>query len=34
VRALYTALDQKMGQMSGLSSYLTQQMTLLGRNLG
>jgi flagellar hook-associated protein 2 len=34
VRAQYTALDQQMGQMSGLSSYLTQQMTLLGRNLG
>jgi flagellar hook-associated protein 2 len=34
VRAQYTALDAQMGQLSGLSSYVTQQMSLLNRNLG
>jgi flagellar hook-associated protein 2 len=34
VRAQYTALDQKMGQLTGLSTYVTQQMSLLNRNLG
>ena len=28
LRAQYTALDVTMGQMSSLSSYITQQMTL------
>jgi flagellar hook-associated protein 2 len=29
LRAQYTALDAKMGQLTGLSSYVTQQMNLL-----
>jgi flagellar hook-associated protein 2 len=28
----YTALDTRMGQLSGLSSYVTQQMALLNNN--
>lgn len=34
LRAQYTALDQRMGALSGLSSYVGQQMTLLGKRLG
>jgi flagellar hook-associated protein 2 len=34
VRAQYTALDAQMGQLTGLSSYVTQQMSLLNRNSG
>ena len=34
VRAQYTALDAQMGQLTGLSSYVTQQMTMLNRNSG
>ena len=34
VRAQYTALDAQMGRLTGLSTYVTQQMSLLGRNLG
>mgnify|MGYP005605805325 CR=1 FL=1 len=29
LRAQYTALDRNMGQLSGLSSYVTQQMQAL-----
>ncbi|MCH7345837.1 flagellar filament capping protein FliD [Pelomonas sp. CA6] len=31
LRAQYTALDKTMGKMNQLSSYVSQQMTLLGR---
>ena len=31
LRAQYTALDRQMGQLSGLSGYVTQQMNLLNR---
>lgn len=32
LRAQYTALDRQMGQLTGLSSYVTQQMALLNAN--
>ena len=32
LRAQYTALDKQMGELSGLSSYVTQQMNLLLNN--
>lgn len=34
LRAQYTALDQRMGSLSGLSSYVGQQMTLLNKSFG
>lgn len=34
LRAQYTALDQRMGSLSGLSSYVGQQMSLLGKMFG
>lgn len=34
LRAQYTALDAKMGQLTGLSSYVTQQMNLLNNRNG
>lgn len=34
LRAQYTALDQRMGSLNGLSSYVGQQMTLLGKMFG
>ncbi len=32
LRAQYTALDRQMGQLSGLSGYVTQQMNMLTRS--
>ena len=32
VRAQYTALDQQMSQLNGLSNYVTQQMSLLAKS--
>ena len=32
VRAQYTALDAQMGQLTGLSTYVTQQLSLLNNN--
>jgi len=32
LRKQYTALDTKMGQLQGLSSYITQQITLFNNN--
>ena len=34
VRAQYTALDAQMGQLTGLSNYVTQQMAMLNRSSG
>lgn len=34
VRAQYTALDAQMGQLTGLSTYVTQQMAMLNRSSG
>jgi flagellar hook-associated protein 2 len=34
VRAQYTALDAQMGQLTGLSTYVTQQMAMLYRSSG
>lgn len=31
LRAQYTSLDTRMGELSGISSYLTQQITLLNK---
>lgn len=32
LRAQYTALDKTMGQLNGLSSYITQQITLMNKS--
>lgn len=32
MRAQYTALDTKMSQLNGLSSYITQQISLMGKS--
>lgn len=32
IRARYTALDKQLGQLSGLSSYVAQQVTLMNRS--
>jgi flagellar hook-associated protein 2 len=34
LRAQYTALDRQMGQLTGLSSYVAQQMAMLNANSG
>lgn len=32
LRAQYTTLDRKMGELTSLSSYVTQQMNLLNNS--